>query len=255
MIKSKTILARYNAVLDAINDSENKLRFGRGSFSIADVAQQFFCEKELELDYKYPQEPTEDMSSGKEGHENITSLATLVSKERAIEDAVVVRKKPICIYEFGLGWQYKDVPILGRVDEVWFQNGGVVSISERKFTNSLHPYRDHQVQARQYCLGLDKMGFEVSSTMYNIMTFMRSCYDCVKLIDRSCAIFMHDKNTYKCKNGEAKVFSFPFDRDKAIEELDWALCFWLKERKATPSDNPAKCSACRRRDACDYVSS
>lgn len=251
MLKSKTILARYNAVLDALNDSEYKLRFGRVTISIADIAQQYFCEKELELDYKYPQEQTEDMSVGKEGHENITSLATLVTKEQAIEDAVAVRKKPICIYEFGLAWRYKAVPILGRVDEVWFQNGRVVSIAERKFTNSLHTYRDHHVQARQYCLGLDKMGFEISSTTYDIMTFTRSCHDCVKLTDRSCTIFTHNKNTYRCKKGEAKVFSFPFDRDKAIEELDWALGFWLEERNAIPSDNPAKCSACRRRDACD----
>lgn len=252
MLKAKNILDQYQAVFDALQDSKNELRFGRGAVSISAIAQQYFCEKELELDYEHPQEPTREMVAGRDGHETITTLAVPVTKEEAIKDAIKKRQKAICIYEFGVAWNYKGVPILGRVDEVWFRSGYVDLITERKFTNSLHPYRSHHIQARQYCLGLDGLGFDTSSTVYDIMTFKRECYNCIKLIDRSCPIFKRDRDEYKCKHGEVKVFSHPFSKEQAIEELEWSLGFWLKQREAIPSRNPAKCNACRQRNNCEF---
>ncbi len=246
------ILEKYYSIHKSIKESENTLKFGKGAIGVSDIAQQYFCEKELELDYEYPQEQTKAMKIGGEGHENITSLALPVTIEQAIKDALVKRNKPKCIYEFAVAWIYKKVPILGNVDEVWFQNGKAISIIERKFTNSLIPYPSHQVQARLYCLGLDDMGFNTSTTTYTIMLFKNKCHDCVNLADRSCSIFRSTHDYYKCKNSEVKQFTCEFSKTKALEELNWALDFWLNQRNATSSNNHNKCNACRQRDNCEY---
>ena len=47
-----------------LDESGNELRFGRGTVGIADISQQFYCEKQLELDYVRQLEPSEEMILG-----------------------------------------------------------------------------------------------------------------------------------------------------------------------------------------------
>lgn len=253
MKKAIELLKQYEAIFDDLATSNNKFRFGRGMVSISDVAQQYYCEKALHLNYEHPLEPTEGMMDGVEGHENITTLAIPVTREEAIRDALKKRKKAICIYEFGVGWKYKDVPILGRADEVWFRGGHVDLIAERKFTDALRPYRTYHVQARLYCLGLGEMGFDTSSTNYSIMVFKRDCFDCPNLVLRSCPIFTHNQTSFQCDRAEVMTFTYPFSRDDAIAELDWALNYWLGLRDAIPSKNHAKCRVCRQKSRCEFA--
>jgi len=51
-------------------------------------------------------------------------------------------------------------------------------VVERKFSNSLKIYSPYHVQAQLYCLGLGEMGFNNTDTLYRIMVFKRSCYEC-----------------------------------------------------------------------------
>lgn len=246
MGKAKKILERYQAIFD---NPQNTLRFDRGIVSISDIGQQFYCEKEVHLKYEYPLEPTNEMTTGKEAHESVTTLAEKVTKEDAIENAL--GKKPVCIYEFGVGWNYKNVPIIGRVDEVWFNSGNVELVVERKFSNSLTDYLTHHVQARLYCLALEEMGFDTSSTNYQIQVFKRSCFECPDLTLKVCKIFEPHRKSYRCDDGETKIFIRNFNKDTATDDLDWALDYWLKRREAIPSKNPAKCRACQQKINCE----
>lgn len=251
MKNAKRILEQYQAIFQDPAALSRKLRFGRGIVSISDIAQQYYCEKALELNYEHPLEQTDEMRDGAAGHETSTALAIPVSKEQAMRDAVRKRKKPICIYEFGITWNHMGVPILGRVDEVWFRGGNVDFVVERKFTDVLRPYGTYHVQARLYCLGLEEMGFKTSSTLYTIMTFKRSCFHCEMLALKSCNILTNERSHFSCDKGEAKTFTYPYNRDEAVKELSWALDYWLGRREAIPSKNPAKCRACRQRIRCE----
>ena len=143
------------------------------------------------------------------------------------------------------------MPILGRVDEAWFRSGNVELVVERKFTESLRPFDGHLAQARLYCLGLEGMGFDTPSTRHTILTFRRICHTCPKLVDRTCPIFEHDRKEFHCKKGQVRAFSYPFDRKRATDELDWALDYWLSKRDAIPSRKPAKCHVCRHKSCCE----
>ena len=96
------ILKKYDSVFDGLPKGRGNLRFGRNLVSVSLIAKQYYCEKALELDFKHPAPPTKIMQKGKEGHESVTALAKPITKERAIEDAVKKREKPLCIYEFGI---------------------------------------------------------------------------------------------------------------------------------------------------------
>lgn len=251
-MKPSEVITNYQSLFDNL---DNTFRFDRGIVSVSDIAQQFYCEKEVHLKYEYPQEPTEEMLIGSGAHEKITTLAEKVSTEEAIKDALRKRKKAICIYEFGVGWLYKSVPILGRVDEVWFNSGKVELAIERKFSNSLVDYPSYHVQARLYCLSLEGMGFDITSTNYRIMIFRRSCAECPKLVLRACPIFYSGRDYYKCDEGETKIYNRQFNKSVAINDLDWALDYWLGLREPKPCNNSAKCRPCRQKSHCDSVSS
>jgi CRISPR/Cas system-associated exonuclease Cas4 (RecB family) len=245
------ILNQYNSVMGRVYKSKRRLRFNRCSVSISSIAQQFYCEKALELSFEHPLPPTERMLQGEQGHESITSQAIPISKEESIKEAI--KEKRVCIYEFGIGWEHNGIPIIGLVDEAWFEEGSAVLVVERKFSNSLRVYEPYQVQAQLYCLGLGEMGFNNTNILYKIAVHNRRCHNCQKIESHSCPVLSGNANTYKCDLGEAMISVFRFDKQKAISDLEWASDYWLGKREAIPSRNPAKCRACQYRGLCKFA--
>jgi CRISPR/Cas system-associated exonuclease Cas4 (RecB family) len=249
---AKDILIRYCSLFDNLPmKGDGNLRFGHSLLRISDIASQYYCEKKLEIRHEHPLPPTQRMIDGEAGHEAVTSLAEPLTKEQAIEAAIEESELPICLYEFNLGWKYKDVPIIGKVDEAWFRGGTVDLVVERKFSDSLKVYNPYHIQAQLYCMGLGEMGFENSNTKYRIMVFKRSCHDCEKLIDRSCPIFELGRAQFQCDTGIARAYLYAFDESIITRDLDWALEYWLCQRDAVPTQNQAKCKACEYNEICN----
>jgi hypothetical protein len=246
------ILNKYESLFKGFPPrGEGTLRLGRSLVNISTITSQYYCEKKLELQGKYPMPPTKKMLDGESGHETTIALATPVSREEGIKEAVLVREKPLLLYEFDVGWKYKGVPIIGKVDEAWFRGGNVNLAVERKFSNSPGIYRSYHVQAQLYCLGLGEMGFDNSSTQYRIVVFKRSCFVCESLIENSCPIFYPDRDWFRCEKGSAKASLSLFKKKEILNDLDWAMGYWLGEREAVPSSNPAKCRVCDWKKMCD----
>jgi len=245
------ILSKYTTVMNRLYESKSKLMFGRSSISISSIAQQYYCEKSIELNHEHPLPPTKKMEQGTAGHESVTTLAKPVSKEESFKEAIIEREKPVCIYEFGIAWEHKGIPIIGLVDEAWFREGNVDLVVERKFSNSLKIYSPYHVQAQLYCLGLGEMGFNNSDTQYKIMVFKRGCVDCPELGDRSCFIF-NEVSSFKCDRGEGIAFTYPFDKDNILKDLDWAIDFWQGKRDAIPTRIKAKCKVCQHNGLCEF---
>jgi hypothetical protein len=245
------ILGKYQEVMNRVFESGGKLRFGRNAISISSIAQQYYCEKAVELNHEHPLPPTKKMKQGEAGHESITTLAEPISKEECFKEALIEREKPVCIYELGIAWEHKGIPVLGLVDEAWFREGDVEMVVERKFSNSLKVYSSYHVQAQLYCLGLGEMGFNNTDTLYRIMVFKRACTDCPKLEDRSCDIFTNIRS-YQCDKGESMMYTYEFDKQGIISDLDWAMEFWQGKRDAIPTKVQAKCRVCQHKGLCEF---
>ncbi|KPK23308.1 MAG: hypothetical protein AMJ70_03840 [Dehalococcoidia bacterium SG8_51_3] len=248
---AEEILRRYEEIFSNLPDrGQGKLRFGRSMLSVSNIAAQYYCEQKLDMESEIPMPPTEEMITGGAAHEAAATIGLEVTKELSIADAVKEREEAISICEFKIAWIHKGIPIIGMVDEAWFRGGNVDLVVERKFSNNLSVYSPYHVQAQLYCLGLGEMGFNNRSTNYRIIVLKRSCHECEKLLDRSCPIFNPDRPDFSCGKGEAKAFIYPFDKQKIIGDLDWALDFWLNKRSAIPTKNPAKCRACEYSQMC-----
>ncbi len=246
------ILNKYELLFRGLPPrGSGRLRLGRSLVSISTIASQYYCEKKLELQDKYPMPPTRRMLDGESGHEATIALATPVSREEGTRQAVAAREKPLLLYEFDIGWKYRGVPIIGKVDEAWLREGDVSLVVERKFSDSPGIYRSYHIQAQLYCLGLGEMGFDNSATQYRIVVFKRSCFVCESLIDNSCPIFYPDRDWFRCGKGSARASLSLFSKEETVSELDWALAYWLREREAVASSNPAKCKVCDWSEVCD----
>lgn len=251
---AREILSRYREVYRASREAEPWLRYRRRTIAISTIAQQFYCEKAVQYSIERPQAPTREMLSGLAGHEAVAGLGVALTAEQAVVEAVAAREKPLCIYEFRIGWQHHGVTVLGFVDEAWFRGGGVEFVAERKFSGSRAIHAPYHVQAGLYCLGLGEMGFDVSQSRYRITVFARECHNCDLLEAGECPGTSLERHGYSCARGTCISEEFAFERETAIANLDWALGFWTGEREAEPTSQRSRCRSCRYRIVCDAQS-
>lgn len=108
-------------------------RFARSGLSVSTIADQFWCEKRVELSFLYPLPKTEEMSLGKARHEElhkeiaelisvrITSTADMIGvrlHNMAVGLATVLKEKrtrelPVIGFFSGL-----NTPVIGQIDEL-----------------------------------------------------------------------------------------------------------------------------------------
>lgn len=245
------ILDRYKQVYRSSREGEPLLRYGRRTVAVSTIAQQFYCEKAVQLSVERPRPPTSEMLSGIAGHEMVAALGVTMSPEQAVIEAVAAREQPLCIYEFRIGWTHNGVTILGFVDEAWFRGGHVDLVAERKFSGTLAIHTPYHVQAALYCLGLGQMGFSTEHSNYRITVFKRDCHRCGRLEAGDCPGTSMEADSYSCESGACTSQSFPFDSESAMRDLNWALEFWTMEREAEPTSNPSRCRYCRYRLVCN----
>lgn len=245
------ILQRYREVYRASRESEPLLRYGRRTVAVSTIAQQFYCEKAVQYSIEQPRAPTAEMLAGIAGHEAVASLGVTLTPEQAIVEAVSVREKPLCIYEFRIGWRHDGVTVLGFVDEAWFREGRVELVAERKFSSSLSIRTPYHIQAALYCLGLGEMGFSTELARYRISVFKRECHSCGLLKEGACPGTAAEAHSFTCEQGACVTQEFPFDRDSTTRDLNWALSYWTFEREATPTMHTERCRSCRFRHVCD----
>ncbi len=245
------ILQRYRQVYRSSREGEALLRYGRRTVPVSTIAQQFYCEKAVQYSIEQPRAPTAEMRSGLAGHEAVASLGVPMTAEQAVVEAVAAREKPICLYEFRIGWRHGGVTVLGFLDEAWFKEGSVVLVAERKFSGSLSIHTPYHVQAALYCLGLGEMGFNTEHCRYRISVFKRDCHACGLLEEGTCPGTAAEARSYSCEQGACVTQEFPFDRESTIDDLNWALSYWTYEREAEPTKLASRCRSCRYRHMCD----
>ena len=245
------ILSLYKEVYRTSREGEPLLRYGRRSVPVSTIAQQFYCEKAVQYSIEKPRPPTSAMLSGSAGHEAVSALGVTMTPDEAVAEAVAARERPLCVYEFRIGWRHNGVTILGFVDEAWFQGGAVRLVAERKFSGSPAIHTPYHVQASLYCLGLSEMGFNTDQCRSRISVFQRECHNCDDLRNGACPGTAEEAQRYACERGARTSEEFAFDRESTLVNLNWALGFWTWEREAEPTTHVARCRACRYRHVCD----
>jgi CRISPR/Cas system-associated exonuclease Cas4 (RecB family) len=253
MTKWKKQLENFDSMLRELRrkrqEGEGNLRFDRSAISVSDIAEQYYCEKKLEMEYLHGEIETEAKTIGSEAHEKLIEKA--VEIKRAALWKKIYGKEPVLAVEMFILGKYQDVFIAGQPDAVMFYKGRPVVIFEFKFSKSGIAYPSHHVQAKTYGLILEDMGFDTSRLFYAIVVADPATRGNpglqTKAID---AIFKKGFEESILSIDDAIIHFCKFHSSEAQEDLQWAIEFWKQNREATPTTNPNKCARCEYQTQC-----
>lgn len=235
----------YYNLLERIIKGKGNLRFNQSFIPASSIAEQYYCEKKVELAYIYGKKETLDMKLGEEAHEKLLEDTTRIELRECLSK--IISGIPIVVREMLLLCEYKEVIIAGYPDCIYFDKGVPMLLFEYKFTKHNYPWRNYHVQARIYCLQLSLMGFNTEKLKYALILASPNTViekGLIEKLERKIILNQRDKNEIKIKGKIFKVFLEDFEINQAKEDLNWAIDFWKNKRKAIPTKKLKKCNVC-----------
>lgn len=251
----KAMLDRYTATIKEVaNNQKGALRFDRPCVAVHEVAEQYYCEKKVELNQIYGKEMTPEKRLGAEAHELLLKDSVKVKLEELWSQ--IFSDKLVSAREMRLAANHKGNVIIGITDKVVFSKTLPILLLEHKFSAHLRPFHDHHVQARLYCYLLKLMGFDTSKLKYAIVIAKPESRQDEELRKAALHILKHPQNDIidiPLRSGMAKAYVNWFDAVEAEGELDWALEYWTKKRNAKPTKFAGKCRVCQHNQTCEFT--
>jgi len=243
-------LAEYLSFLKELDGAEGSgLRFGRRVVVASDIAEQFFCEKKVEMQYLHGEIETEAKIVGTEAHGKLLEDVVQVKREELWQR--IYGENPVLALESLFFAKSNDIIVAGKPDSILFKNGLPLVVLEHKFSKRLVAYETHHVQAMMYGLLLNKIGFDTRLLFYAIVVAdpaVRSDRNFKKKV-----LEVINKNGPKegiLELDNAKVYFCKYNHGEAEKDLNWAVKFWKQEREAIPTQNPNKCKTCEYFEKC-----
>jgi len=248
-IQLKTYNALAKELLEKRKKGESGLRFNRPSILASDIAEQYFCEKKVEMHYLHGEVETEEKNIGTGAHEKLLEGAMKTNRRELWQK--IYDKKPVFALEMLLLAKYRGLILAGRPDSVLFQKGYPLIVFEYKFSRSDIAYLAHHVQARTYGVLLRNMGFDTSRLFYAIVIADPEAKNDTELKRRVIdAIVKNGPKESALKIEHAGIHFHKFSYEDAEKDLDWAVEFWMNSREAKSTRNMNKCKNCEYRVEC-----
>jgi hypothetical protein len=232
--------------------------------SVHKVAEQFYCEKQVDLALSHGDRENAQTSAGTEGHASATARSEAVPYDEFWDD--VATDELVRYSEVPFSAEVAEVVLTGRTDLVEFQDGQPTAIVERKFTDRHQLYPDQEFQAWLYSYLLDVAGFDCENLRYAVLKIPRPLKaetDVLGMIDQHVLELMTEGVTgthqpfdefgvyahihdYRSTNR----FASPYESRGLLEGLQWALGYWREEREPVPTSVAGKCRGCDFRAEC-----
>lgn len=242
-----------------IEPIKTDLRFGLPWIPISTLAEQFYCEAKVDLEYKFGRVPTPAKEEGTELHEDIIEMEPTTPKELVTS----ITQQLTCVCTFPVYAKIGDVAILGIPDAVLFMRSRLSHLIELKTTSGdvRRLWRDQAVQVKAYGLALEFMGFECGSLRLSLVRVNKEgISNEVKerlLSEAAEALLNGDVGRAETRlndrlGGQVKIHLMTYDRTDVLKDVMWAKDYWLKRREAIPTTNPSKCRACEFSAACPF---
>ncbi len=226
-----------------------RLKFNQLYVRASEIAEQYYCERKVEMTYLHGRVETETKRQGSEGHESLQAESVEIEHTEMLEE--IFSGGSLIVHELPLLAEHGGVVLVGQPDAVIFKDGLPVALLEVKFSNSPYPYRSYHAQARVYGRILDGAGFDTSDLYYVIAVAPRESRGDGGLFRRVIEALK------ECGSGEASfevdgvhVYVYEYSQLAAMRDLDWALEYWRGSRDAAPVDNQEKCRSCEYLEEC-----
>lgn len=250
----KQQLRKYNSIKEELAHSlekrKGKLRFDRSFIVVSDVAEQYYCEKKVEMQYLHGEVETEAKLLGALAHEKLREKSIKIDVKNLWKEIFGI--KPIIAQELPLFAKYKDLILAGSPDSVLFYRGLPWIVFEFKFSSLGRPFNSHHVQVATYCILLKEMGFNTDNLYYAIIIANPKAKDDKEFKKKVVNMTLEkglENPVLVIEN--ARIYLYKFNPTKAEQDLDWAKEFWEKKREAVPTKNLNKCKSCEYNKECE----
>lgn len=252
MTEWKAQLGCFDSLLRELKqnrEQDGRLRFGRSVVVASDIAEQFYCEKKVEMEFLHGEIETEAKNIGTEAHMKLAEDSVKVKRDELWRKIYGI--KPVFALEILLLAKYNNVILAGKPDSVLFTRGFPLIVFEYKFSRSIVAYPSYHVQAQTYGVLLGNMGFDTSRLFYAIVVADPKTKGSRKL-KRNVIHTVISKNPKEATHSidDAKIYFCKFNRINAEKNLTWAFQFWSKNREAEPTSNQNKCAKCEYQTKC-----
>ncbi|MEM0094455.1 MAG: hypothetical protein QXF41_01650 [Candidatus Micrarchaeaceae archaeon] len=208
-------------------------KLGKNTISVSDIASQFWCERQMELNYMYGKRYTEAMATGSKIHAELEEVAheRLDAKPKsfldslyksAYEDYFVIKK----LREIGIGRELKifgsvnGFALVGQIDELLLRNGKVTVVENKTVVAQSPPgeafVKPHRVQVLVYIKMLD----DIRNGRYTYNNFSAS-YELDKMnLSKEFSSRLRDLGLSEEIINIKNVFRRMFDSISQIPEVD-----------------------------------
>lgn len=247
----KNFQSLITELAEKVEKGKGNLRFGLPAVAVSSIANQYYCEKKVELTQRYGRKETTEMKLGNEAHEKL--LADTVKTRREKVWKQIASGLPTMAREMPLLGKYRGIILMGLPDGIFFVNGAPELLLEHKFTKSCRPWREYHIQARVYCLLLYLIGFNIDKLKYALILAPPECRgkrELKEIVKKILACQGKDLIQEEVAGEVVKVYVTDFEIDQTRQDLDWALGFWKKEREAMPTRKEGKCATCEFKQTC-----
>jgi CRISPR/Cas system-associated exonuclease Cas4 (RecB family) len=215
----------------------------------ADIAEQLFCEKKVELRLLHPEiKKGASQIAGLTGHEQLAVDARPISAEELREK--LASGKKLLLRESLFSGQYRGIPILGKPDLVCFDGMQPLFLVDYKFSAKREAYPDHRLQVALYGMLLHQNKFETDA-LVTIIAFVSRAVgqghlepELLKTYQRLRESSLTQQRQAIHQDKNAACFAYPFVLSQAKKLVDDQIDFWLGLRSAVPTRHARKCSVC-----------
>jgi len=256
------------------------------SLPVSLIAQQMYCEKQVDL---WLDNPTSSRVSVPGGIEEVETAKVHEERGRAdervelgedfhltversaagIEPAELQRRlrrdETLILLEYSLQGNYKGLPLIGCADALRCKGRRVSRIIDYKVTNTPRLFPSHQAQLRLYGYLLEQAGYDITDLTLvcvfipssqqewiarlspaNTERFLNRVWSAAdKIITRKPIDKFSAYGQVLVKRGiKVTLGVFPYKEEKVIEELDFAVSYWLGKRAPIPTKQAGKCARC-----------
>lgn len=236
-------------VVDKLEKGNSNLRFAQACIAASNIAEQYFCEKKVEMQFLHGEIPTKSKQLGSEAHSLLLSDSIKVKREDIFRR--IRLGEPVFLLETPLLSRYGDIILAGRPDAIVFYKAMPLLLFEYKFSESPIPYKSYHIQAKVYCKILEGLGFDTSKLCYVIVVVppsMRNDKELSRKIMR--AVLKNYPKENRLEVDGVNVYIYPYHPEDAEKDIDWALDFGKGVREAIPTKNPNKCKKCEYSEDC-----
>jgi CRISPR/Cas system-associated exonuclease Cas4 (RecB family) len=246
-------LSQYTSLVGELltsqKNGEGELRLGRHSIAVSDIADQYYCEKKVELRYLHGQVETEERTLGLEAHEKLLEDTTKIKRRRLWQE--VYKKKIVIAQEVPLLVRSNGILFAGRLDSELFYDGKPLVVFEYKFSKSGSTFKSQHIQAMTYCALLNYMDFDTGRLFYALVIADPESRSDMQLKDKAIsAVAKNGPKEITLNLENARIHLCKSKLEDAQLDLDWATQFWKKAREALPTKNPNKCRKCEYNRKC-----